>query len=119
MVVEAAPGNHLRLLAGQALALARAGPGGEFVVASAGLAAVANAYVMLGLVTEPEAEAVLDAAGKAVTARGLARPWAGIQSGADGYWRLRSHGRAGLSLDAAGGGGEPGAAGRGIIGSAF
>ena len=95
MVVEAAPGSYLRLLAGQALA--RAGPDDEFLVASAGLVAVANAYVMLGLVTEPEAEAVLGAGGNAVSARGLPGSWLSIRSGADGYWRLRSRGRAGLS----------------------
>ena len=95
VVVEAAPGSHLRLLAGQALAWP--GPGDEFLVASAGLVAVANAYVMLGLVTEPEADAELDAAGTAMTARGLPGSWLSIRSGADGYWRLRGRGREGLS----------------------
>ncbi|HEY2639159.1 MAG TPA: hypothetical protein VGI66_04660 [Streptosporangiaceae bacterium] len=93
--MEAAPESHLRLLAGQALV--RAGPGDEFLVASAGLVAVANAYVMLGLLTEPEAEAVLNAVGKALTARGLPGSRVSIRSGADGYWRLRSRGRDGLS----------------------
>lgn len=95
MVVETAPGSHLRLLAGQLLA--GAGPGDEFVLASAALVAVANAYAMLGVVAEPEAEAVLDAAGKALAARGLPGHWLSIRSGADGYWRLRSRGREVLS----------------------
>ena len=95
VVVEAAPESHLRFLAGQALA--RAGRADEFMVASAGLVAVANAYVMLGLLSEPEAEAVLNAAGKALAARGLPGSWLSIRSGADGYWRLRGRGREGLS----------------------
>jgi hypothetical protein len=63
VVVEAAPESHLRFLAGQVLV--RDGPGDEFIVASASLAAVANAYVMLGLLTEPEAEAALNATANA------------------------------------------------------
>ena len=95
VVVEAAPESHLRFLAGQVLV--PAGPGDEVLVASAALVAVANAYVMLGLLTEPEADAVLDAAGTAPAARGLPGSWPGIRSGADGYWRLRSRGRDGLA----------------------
>lgn len=93
--MEAAPESHLRLLAEQTLAQAE--PGGEFVVASAGLAAVANAYVMLGLLTEAKAEAVLTAAGQAMTAAGLPGARLSIQTGADDYWQLRCHGRDGLS----------------------
>jgi hypothetical protein len=95
VVVEAAPESHLRLLAEQTLA--QAGPGDEFVVASAGLDAVANAYVMLGLLTESKAEAVLKAAGEALTGRGLPGSWLSTRSGALGYWQLRSRGRDGLS----------------------
>jgi hypothetical protein len=95
VVVEAAPESHLRLLAEQALAQAE--PGDEFLVASAGLHAVANAYVMLGLLTESKADAVLEPASEALTARGLPGSWLSIRSGAHDYWQLRSRGRDGLS----------------------
>ena len=72
-VVDAAAEGYLRFLAGQILA--RAGPWEEFLVAWAELQAVANAYMMLGLLTGPGADAVLKPAGEALTGRGMPRSW--------------------------------------------
>jgi hypothetical protein len=94
-VVDAAAKGYLRFLAGQIIA--RAGPGEEFLVAWAELQAVANAYVMLGLLTGPEAATVLKPAGEALTGRGMPRSWLDAWSGGDDYRQLRSSGREGLS----------------------
>jgi hypothetical protein len=94
-VVDAAAEGYLRFLAGQILA--RAGPGEEFLVAWAELQAVANAYMMLGLLTGPGADAVLKPAGEALTGRGMPRSWLDVWSGGDDYWQLRSSGREGPS----------------------
>jgi hypothetical protein len=93
--VDTAAEVHLRLLAQQTLGRAR--PADEFLAASLGLHAVANAYVMLGLLDEPTADEVLTATREAQAVRGLRTHGLSVRSGAHDYWQLRSRGRDGLS----------------------
>jgi len=74
--------------------VARAEPG---VVEPVRLRAVADAFVMLGLLSQPEAEAVLQEANAALAARGLPGSVLSVRSGAQDYWQLRSRGPDGLS----------------------
>lgn len=89
------PDSHLRLLAERTLA--QAVPGGDWRIAAVGLRAAANAYVLLGLLTEAEAEEILTAAADSLTARGLGDPQLSIRAGAHDYWQLRDRGRHGLA----------------------
>jgi hypothetical protein len=91
--VDVAPDSQLRLLAERALAPAEPD---EVLVASLSLCAVANAFVMLGLLAETAAEAVLGPASQELAARGHRGPEFSIRSGAHNYWQLRSHGKGGL-----------------------
>ncbi len=74
--------------------VARAEPG---VVEPVRLRAVADAFVMLGLLSQPEAEAALQEANAALAAGGLPGSVLSVRSGAHDYWQLRSRGRDGLS----------------------
>jgi hypothetical protein len=92
VVVVTAAESHLGFLAQQALA--RAGRD-DSPVTAAGLMAVADAYVMLGLLTSPEADQVLAEARDALTSCGQSMRTAG--SAADSYRLVRAHDRTALS----------------------
>jgi hypothetical protein len=63
-----------------------------------GLQAVTDAFVMLGLISAPEAAAVLEEAGTAPRPRGLPDARRGARSEDADYWLLRSRGPDGLSF---------------------
>lgn len=93
------PEDCLRLLAAAAL---RRAPHQPLFPESLGLMAVANAFVMLGLLPEPRAEAVLADHKLALERMGLGAMWGvttgelTVQPGAHGYWRSRMAGPGGL-----------------------
>lgn len=72
-------------------------PGAEIMAEFVGLHAVADAFVVLGLISAPEAAAVLEEAGAAPRPRGLRDAQRGARSEDADYWRLRSRGPDGLS----------------------
>jgi hypothetical protein len=69
---------------------------------SLGVMAVANAFVMLGLLPEPLAEAILAEHRSALERQGFGNSWGvtegelTVRSGAHGYWQSRTAGPAGL-----------------------
>jgi hypothetical protein len=94
------PEDCLRSLAAEALSWAY--PGRPLLPTSLGLMAVANAFVMLGLLPEPEAEAILAGHRLALERKGLGNGWGvtkgelSVQSGAHEFWQSRTGGSAGL-----------------------
>ena len=93
------PADCLRSLAAEALLWA---PNRPLFPDSLGLMAVANAFVMLGLLPEPRAEAVLADHKSALERMGLGNTWGvtkgelTVRPGADGYWQSRMAGPGGL-----------------------
>lgn len=93
------PEDCLRSLAAEALRWARHRP---LFADSMGLMAVANAFVMLGLLPETRAEDVLADHRSALERRGFGSTWGVTQGeltvrpGAHGYWQARTAGPAGL-----------------------
>ncbi len=89
----------LRSLAAEALQRA---PHRPLFPESLGLMAVANAFVMLGLLAEPRAEAVLADHKSALEREGFGDTWGvtkgelTVRPGADGYWQARMAGPGGL-----------------------
>jgi hypothetical protein len=75
------PEDCLRLLAAEALLWA---PHRPLFPESLGLMAVANAFVMLGLLPEPRAEAVLAEHKSALERNGFGNAWGGYEGRADG-----------------------------------
>jgi hypothetical protein len=94
------PEDFLRSLTAEALLHAR--PGGPLFSVSLGLMAVANALVMLGLLPEPRAEAILAEHRLALERKGFGTAWGAtkgeltVRPGAHGYWEARAAGTAGL-----------------------
>src|SRR5262244_3571349 len=94
------PEDCLRSLTAEALLLAH--PDRPLFPASLGLMAVANAFVMLGLLPEPQAEAILAEHRSALERMGLGDTWGvtegelTVRPGADGYWQSRMAGPGGL-----------------------
>ena len=90
------------LLSQAAEALRWAHPDRPLFPDSLALMAVANAFVMLGLLPEPRAEAVLAEHKSALERIGLGNTWGvtrgelTVRPGADGYWQSRVAGPAGL-----------------------
>jgi len=91
------PESHLRWLTNEALRDAVSGL--RLAPVSIGLQAVANAFVMLGLLPEARAEAVLAEHKSALEASGLeVRGFElTVRSGAHGYWDSRVAGNGGLA----------------------
>src|SRR6266581_6701474 len=93
------PEHCLRSLAAEAL---RWAPHRPLFPDSLRLMAVANAFVMLGLLPEPRAEAVLADHKSALERMGLGNAWGVTEGeltvgpGADGYWQSRMAGPGGL-----------------------
>jgi hypothetical protein len=93
------PEDCLRSLAAEALLWA---PHGPLFPESLGLMAVANAFVMLGLLPEPRAEAVLADHKSALERMGLGNAWGvtkgelTVRPGAHEYWQSRMAGPGGL-----------------------
>jgi hypothetical protein len=93
------PEDCLRSLTAEALQRA---PHRPLFPESLGLMAVANAFVMLGLLPELRAEAVLADHKSALEREGLGNTWGVTQGeltvrpGADGYWQARMAGPGGL-----------------------
>jgi hypothetical protein len=93
------PEDCLRSLAAEAL---RCAPHRPLFPESVGLMAVANAFVMLGLLPEPRAEAVLADHKSALERMGLGSTWGvtegelTVRPGAHEYWQARSAGTGGL-----------------------
>ena len=93
------PEDCLRSLAADAL---RWAPHRPLFPVSLGLMAVANAFVMLGLLPEPRAEAVLADHKSALERMGLGSTWGvtkgelTVQPGAHEYWQSRMAGPGGL-----------------------
>jgi hypothetical protein len=93
------PEDWLRSLAAEALQRA---PHRPLFPDSVGLMAVANAFVMLGLLPEPRAEAVLADHKSALERMGLGDTWGvtkgelTVRPGAHGYWQSRMAGPGGL-----------------------
>jgi hypothetical protein len=93
------PEDCLRSLAAEALLWA---PSRPLFPDSVGLMAVANAFVMLGLLSEPRAEAVLADHKSALERMGLRNIWGvtkgelTVRPGAHGYWQSRMAGPGGL-----------------------
>jgi hypothetical protein len=93
------PEDCLRSLAAEAL---RWAPHRPLFPDSLGLMAVANAFVMLGLLPEPRAEAVLADHQSALERMGLGNAWGvtkgelTVRPGAHGYWQSRMAGPGGL-----------------------
>jgi hypothetical protein len=91
--------RHLRSLAAEALLWA---PHRPLFPVSLGLMAVANAFVMLGLLPEPRADAVLVDHKSALESMGLGNTWGvtkgelTVRPGAHGYWQSRMAGPGGL-----------------------
>src|SRR5215468_10726431 len=94
------PEECLRSLAAKALLWAH--PDRPLFPDSLRLMAVANAFVMLGLLPEPRAEAVLAEHRSALAREGLGNTWGvtegelTVRPGADGYWQARMAGPGGL-----------------------
>jgi hypothetical protein len=94
------PEDCLRSLAAKALLWAH--PDRPLFPDSLRLMAVANAFVMLGLLPEPRAEAVLAEHKSALERIGLGDVWGvtegelTVRPGADGYWQSRMAGPGGL-----------------------
>jgi hypothetical protein len=94
------PEDCLRSLAARALLWAH--PNRPLFPDSLRLMAVANAFVMLGLLPEPRAEAVLAEHRSALEREGLGGAWGvtegelTVRPGADGYWQSRMAGPGGL-----------------------
>jgi hypothetical protein len=94
------PEDCLRSLAAKALLWAH--PNRPLFPDSLRLMAVANAFVMLGLLPEPRAEAVLAEHKSALEGMGFGDTWGvtegelTVRSGADGYWKSRMAGPGGL-----------------------
>jgi len=94
------PQDCLRSLTAEALL--RAHPDGPLFPASLGLQAVANAFVMLGLLPEPRAEAILAEHRSALEGKGFGNTWGvtkgelTVRPGAHEYWQARTAGPAGL-----------------------
>jgi hypothetical protein len=88
------PAGFLRLLTADALQRAR--PGHVLLPVSLGLQAVANAFVMLGLLPEPRAEEILTEHRAALERKGFPRTWGAttgeltVRPGAHGYWDARA-----------------------------
>ena len=108
------PEDCLRSLAAEALLWA---PHRPLFPDSLGLMAVANAFVMLGLLPEPRAEAVLADHRSALERMGLGNTWGvtkgelTVRPGAHEYWQSRMAGPGGLRevpLPVAAAGGAPG-----------
>jgi hypothetical protein len=93
------PEDCLRSLAAEALQWA---PHRPLFPESLGLMAVANAFVMLGLLPEPRAEAVLADHKSALERKGLGNTWGvtkgelTVRPGAHEYWQSRMAGPGGL-----------------------
>jgi hypothetical protein len=93
------PENCLRSLAAEALLWA---PSRPLFADSMGLMAVANAFVMLGLLPETRAEDVLADHKSALKRMGFGNAWGVTQGeltvrpGAHGYWQARMAGPGGL-----------------------
>ena len=93
------PEDCLRSLAAEALRWARHRP---LYPDSLGLMAAANAFVMLGLLPEPRAEAVLAEHRLALERAGFGNSWGvtkgelTVRPGAHGYWQSRMAGPGGL-----------------------
>ncbi len=87
------PENCLRALTAEALSWAH--PDRPLFPKSLGLMAVANALVMLGLLPEPQAEAILAEHRQALERKGLENVWGvtkgelTVRPGAHGYWQSR------------------------------
>src|SRR5215475_2728156 len=94
------PEDRLRSLAARALLWAR--PGRPLFPGSLRLMAVANAFVMLGLLPEPRAEAILADHRSALERKGLGNTWGvakgelTVRPGAHEYWQSRMAGRGDL-----------------------
>jgi hypothetical protein len=94
------PGECLRALTAEALR--RAIPGQSLLPVSLGLQATANAFVMLGLLAERRAEAILAEHRAALEREGFGHDWSvakgelSVRSGAHDYWDARLAGGAGL-----------------------
>jgi hypothetical protein len=94
------PGECLRALT--AAALRRAVPGQSLLPVSLGLQATANAFVMLGLLAERRAEAILAEHRAALEREGFGHDWGvakgelTVRPGAHDYWDARLAGGAGL-----------------------
>jgi hypothetical protein len=94
------PERCLRSLAAEALLWAH--PGRPLFPVSLGLQAVANAFVMLGLLPEPQAEAILAGHRLALERKGFGNVWGvtkgelTVRPGAHEYWDARTAGPAGL-----------------------
>jgi len=94
------PEDCLRSLAAEALSWAH--PDRPLFPVSLGLMAVANALVMLGLLPEPRAEAILAEHRLAMERKGLGNLWGvtkgelTVRPGAHQYWQSRMAGPGGL-----------------------
>lgn len=94
------PGECLRALTAEALR--RAVPGQSLLPVSLGLQATANAFVMLGLLPERRAEAILAEHRAALEREGFGNLWGvakgelTVRPGAHDYWDARLAGGAGL-----------------------
>jgi hypothetical protein len=94
------PEGCLRSLTAEALLWAH--PDRPLFPVSLGVMAVANAFVMLGLLPEPLAEAILAEHRSALERRGFGDGWGvtkgelTVRPGAHGYWQSRTAGPAGL-----------------------
>ncbi|HLQ55277.1 MAG TPA: hypothetical protein VK162_13535 [Streptosporangiaceae bacterium] len=87
------PEGHLRSLTAEALT--RASPGRPLLPVSLSVQAVANAFVMLGLLPEPRAEEILAQHRLALESKGFDNVWGvtkgelTVRPGAHGYWDAR------------------------------
>jgi hypothetical protein len=94
------PEGCLRSLTAEALLWAH--PARPLFPVSLGVMAVANAFVMLGLLPEPLAEAILAEHRSALERQGFENGWGvtegelTVRPGAHGYWQSRAAGPAGL-----------------------
>jgi hypothetical protein len=94
------PEDCLRSLAAEALLWVH--PDRPLFPSSLGLMAVANAFVMLGLLPEPRAEAILAEHRDALEREGFGTAWGvttgelTVRPGAHEYWESRAAGPAGL-----------------------
>jgi len=95
------PEDYLRSLTAQALRWAH--PDRALFPVSLRLMAVANAFVMLGLLPEAQAEAILAEHRSALESKGLGNGWGvtkgelTVRPGAHEYWEARGAGPAGLT----------------------